>query len=414
MPRRPKPHPKSLAVGAVLTVLVALGQISTSVYIPSMPSLVGALETTPDRVNLTLSVFLAGFAVSQLVYGPLSDRYGRRRVLVGGLSLFLLASLACTAANSIEALSAARFVQAVGACSGPVLGRAIVRDVYGGAGAAKAMAYIGVAFAISPAITPIIGGYLQVWFGWRANFVFLAFVAVAVQSAVLLMLEETRPDPGFRTFRLRDMARSYMKLVTSPVYMGYALSVAFVFAGLMAYTAVAPFVFIDLLAIPPDTFGLLSLFNVLGFLGGSITAGRLTMKLGPARMVLIGIGLAAVGGTAMSLIALAGHLSVAAVIGPMIFFMAGMGIVFPNALAGAMAPFPYTAGAASALVGFLQMSVAAAAAAFAGRLPIDSQTPMALVIAGAVALALIAFLTLAWPRRFKAEGRQGPEDAPPP
>ena len=278
MPWR-RPHPESLVVGAVLTVLVALGQISTSVYIPSMPSLVTALDTDAERVNLTFSVFLAGFAVSQLVYGPMSDLYGRRRVLLGGLALFFVASLACAAATSIGALIAARFVQAVGACAGPVLGRAIVHDVYGRDRAAKALAYIGVALAISPAITPVIGGYLQVSFGWRASFLFLAVVALGVLSAVWLLLVETSPKPV--PMRPRDMARTYVTLLGDPVFVGYAASIAFVFAGLMTYAALGPFVFIDLLGLTPDVFGLLSVFHTVGFLAGTLSAGRLTTPPGP-------------------------------------------------------------------------------------------------------------------------------------
>ena len=177
-PARSKPHPESLSVGALLTALVALGQISTSIYIPSLPFLVDALDTTAEDVNLTLSVFLFGFAICQLVYGPLSDRFGRRPVLVAGVGLYVAASFACVFATSIETLIAGRFVQGMTACSGPVLGRAIVRDIYGPTRSAKVMAYIGVALAISPAVAPIIGGYLQVWFGWRANFVLLGVVGV--------------------------------------------------------------------------------------------------------------------------------------------------------------------------------------------------------------------------------------------
>ncbi|MEE8393576.1 MAG: multidrug effflux MFS transporter [Rhodospirillales bacterium] len=389
---RVKPDPKSLTVGALLTGLVALGQISTSTYIPSLPFLVEALDTDAGRVNLTLSLFLAGFAISQLIYGPLSDRYGRRPILIGGLVLYLAASLYCAYAGTIEELIMGRIAQGVGACSGAVLGRAIVRDVYGPDRAAKALAYIGVAFALSPAVTPIIGGYLQVWFGWRANFFFFTAVAVVVLALTWIMLDETNEDPDPGAINVAAMVRTYAMLLGSPVYVGYMLSLSLIFAGLMAYTAAAPFLFIDVLGMSADGFGLLSVINVLGFLAGTLAAGRLTLRLGTQRMAFQGILISLAGAAAMAAVAVAGHMSIAAIIAPMTVFLAGMGIVMPNAMAGAMAPFPRNAGAASALMGFFQMLVAALASALAGWMPKSTQLPMALLMFIMAGLALVGFM----------------------
>ena len=296
LPPPSRPHPESLTIGALLTVLVALGQITISLYVPSMPSLVAELGTSAERVSLTLSLFLAGFAVAQLVYGPLSDRFGRRPVLLCGIVLYLVASLICALATTIEALIAARVVQGMGACVGPVLGRAIVRDVYGRERAAQVLAYIGLAFAVSPAVTPIIGGYLQVWFGWRANFFLLSAVGALVLWAVWLLLDETnrRTDPD--ALHPRAMARNYLHMLSTPEYVGYMLSLGCVFAGLVAYIAVAPFVFIDTIGLTPDVFGLVNIFNVVGFFIGTLAAGRLTPSVGLARMVGVGIVLCLLGG----------------------------------------------------------------------------------------------------------------------
>jgi len=398
-----RPHPESLAVGALLTVLIALGQISTSIYVPSMPDLTLVFETTPERVNKSYGAFLIGFALSQLIYGPLSDRYGRRRVLISGLTLYCLASLACVMATSIEALIAGRFAQALGACAGPVLGRAIVRDVYGRERAAKAMGYIGAAFAISPAVIPMIGGYLHQWFGWQGSFWFLAGVAVAITCAAIVVLEETNPGGG-RGIRPRELLATYRMLLADRAFVGYACAVAFVFAGLMTYTAISPFLFIQHLGYTPAEYGLLACVTVIGFFGGSIATGRLTTRFGAARMVFAGTLFAVAGGASMVACALIGWFNAAVILVPMILFLAGMGITFPNGMAGAMAPYPRAAGAASALVGFFQMGVAALVITGAGLLPLTSQMPMALVITGAGIAAFSGFFIFAWRHEIARSG----------
>ena len=394
-----KPHPESLSVGALLTALVALGQISTSIYIPSLPSLVESLATDAEKVNLTLSMFLFGFAVGQLVYGPLSDRFGRRPVLLVGIALYVAASIACTFATTIEGLIAGRLAQGMAACAGPVIGRAIVRDVYGPTRSAKAMAYIGVALAISPAVAPIIGGYLQVWFGWRAAFVFLCVVGVVILVGVWALLEETNAHTDAGALNLRGLVRAYGVLLSSPAYYGYSLAVAFVFAGLMAFAAGSPFVFIDLLGLGPAQFGMLAILNVAGFLAGSLAAGRLTQRHGIDRMLAAGVSLCLAGGGAMAAIALAGAIGIAQIVVPMMVFTAGMGIVLANGFAGALAPFPRIAGTASAVLGFLQMAVAGTASLVVGAFVPTSQLPMAAVIAVTAAAAFVAFMLLVWCRR---------------
>jgi len=401
-----KPHPESLAVGALLTAMIALGQLSTAIYAPSMPSLTAALGATPEQVTLTFTVFLAGFAVSQLVFGPLSDRFGRRVVVVAGCALFVAASVLCAAAPSIEALTGGRVLQSVGACAGAVLGRAIVRDVYGRERAARVLAFIGVAFSLSPAVSPIIGGYLQVWFGWRSSFIFLALVGLVITAAAVLMLSETNRAPDPRALDPAVMVRNFATLLKSPLYVGYMLAVALVFSGLMGFVTASPFLLIKDLGLAPDTYGLLAALSVVGTLTGSLSAGFLTLRLGIDRMVLIGAALALASGGAMAALGLAGHFSPVTIIGPVVVFVFGMGIVMPNAMAGAMGPFPRMAGAASALMGFVQMAAAAAASLVAGWLPHGSQVPLGLLMTVVGAGGLAAFVLLVW-RRHPARGGAG-------
>jgi DHA1 family bicyclomycin/chloramphenicol resistance-like MFS transporter len=399
----PRAHPESLPVGALLTALVALGQISTSIYIPSMPSIVVDLATTPNRVNLTLSGFLLGFALCQMIFGPVSDRFGRRPVLFAGLGLYLAAGLLCAFAPTIRVLIAGRVLQGMAACAGPVLGRAIVRDIYGPSRTAAAMAYIGAALAVSPAVAPIIGGYLQVWFGWRAAFVFLTVVGALIFVATWLLLAETNPRDLRSESSAPGLLSACATLLRDRCYLGYTLVVAFVFAGLMAFSAGGPFVFIELLGLSPEHYGMLSIFTVAAYLAGSLAAGRLDGRLALHRLVLLGIAGALLGGCVMAGLVAFAPLFVVGIVAPMAIFTAGLGVALPAGIAGAMAPFPRMAGAASALLGFIQMLVAAAASLAVGVLPHRSALPMAVVIAAGAAAALLSFATLVLPARRRGQ-----------
>ncbi|MDX9860354.1 MAG: multidrug effflux MFS transporter [Rhodospirillales bacterium] len=408
---RSKPDPASIAVGGLLTAMIALGQISTAIYSPSMPSLVANLETTVELVSLTLTVFLAGFAVSQLVFGPLSDRFGRRHVLVAGLVIFVAASIVCALAPTIGVLLVGRFFQSMGACAGAVVGRAVVRDVYGRERAARALAFIGVAFSVSPAVSPIIGGYLQVWFGWRSSFSFLALVGLAIGAATWTMLSETNRHPDPHALNPLAMARNFVVLMKTPAYVGYMLALSLVFAGLMAFVTASPFLLIDGLHLSPAHFGLLVALPTVGTLAGNLSAGVLTLRLGVDRMVLIGTILALAGGIGMAASGALGYFAVAPILASIAVFLFGMGIVMPNAMAGAMGPFPRMAGAASALLGFAQMGVGALASLAAGHLPHTvSQLPLGLVMTVLGGGGLMAFLALTWPHRHAAAP---PAAAPP-
>ncbi len=390
------PVPASLATGAILVALVALGQVSTSLYVPSLPAIGADFSESTESVSLTFTVFLAAFAFAQLGYGPLSDRFGRRRVLLGGIVLYVAASIVCTAAPNLETLIAARFVQAFGACAGPVLGRAMVRDIYGRDQVAKVMAYIGMAFAVSPAITPIIGGILQVHFGWRANFLFLTLFGAVMLAIVAFRLGETyRPEAGLGW---AGMLRNYRLLLAHRGVMGYSISAACVFAGLMVFVSAAPFVFIERLGVSPDLFGVLIIFNTAGVVAGNFAVTCCARRLSPDRMIAGGIAVAVVAALVLVAFAVAGWMNVAVIIAPMTVYMFGMGVVFPNAQAGALAPYPQAAGSASALSGFFQMGVAALASRAAGLVPHQTQLPMALVILACAVIAAASFALLVRPR----------------
>ena len=386
-------RPESIATTLLLTALVAFGPLS------AMPALTRVMAADVGRVQLTLSVFLLGFAVAQLVYGPLSDRFGRRPVLIAGIAVYAAASVACAAAPTIEVLIAARFFQAVGACAGGVLARAVVRDVHGRARAAKVLSYMATAMATGLLLAPMLGGYLVVWFGWQAVFLVLAALGVLLVALVAVLLPETNTRPDRDATRPGQVARNYLSLFSSPAFFGFTVANGFVFSGLFAFVSGAPFVLIDHLGLAPQDFGLTFGVVVAGYICGTFISGRLTMALGLERLMGTGCALALVAGLGLAALAVAGVDRPAAVVVPMFFYLVGMGMVMPNAMAGAIGPFPEMAGAASALMGFLQMTMAGAAGVLVGHLDDGTQVPMAMVVAAMAVCGVVAFVALVGRRR---------------
>jgi DHA1 family bicyclomycin/chloramphenicol resistance-like MFS transporter len=392
-----RPRPDSLIAAALLTALVAIGPLSTDLYLPSLPALTRALGTDVPTAQLTLSVFLAGFALGMLVYGPLSDRFGRRPLLLAGVALYTAGSVACALAPGIGVLIACRFVQSLGAACGPVLARAVVRDVYGRDGAARVLAYMGMAMALAPMVGPVLGGLLTVWIGWRANFWALTAFGAAGLAGVALLLAETnaRPDPA--ATRLARLVRNYGTALGHRGFVGYMLIVAFVFSGIFAFISGSSFLLVDALGLTPDLYGLCFAAVVTGYMAGSFGAGRLTRRLGIDRMIAIGLGVGTAGGLAMAALAWARPPGVVEAVAPYFVFMIGAGLVLPNAMAGGVGPFPRMAGLASSLLGFAQMGIAALVGIAVAHLTDGTARPMAGALLLACLGAAAAFLALVRP-----------------
>jgi DHA1 family bicyclomycin/chloramphenicol resistance-like MFS transporter len=335
--------------------------------------------------------------MAQLAYGPLSDRYGRRPVLLGGLAIYLLSSVACVLAPGIDALIAARFFQALGACAGPVLGRAIVRDIYGPVEAARVLAYLGGAMALAPMLGPMLGGFLTVWSGWRANFVLLAAFSALQLLATALLLQESNTRRDATATQPRRILANYRELATAPRYLGYLLCFAASYAALFAFISGSSFVLIGVFGFSPQTFGASFGFAVSGYLAGTLIAARLASRLAPRRLVLSGTALGTLAGSVMLLLAVV-QAGAWGVLLPMFLCMFGTGLVIPNAIAAALAPYPGMAGAASALMGFVQMALAAVVGVAVGHAFDGSAVPMALAVALCGWSALAAWWGLV--RRF--------------
>ncbi len=397
------PRPNSLAVTALLTALVALGPISTDLYLPSLPAMARSFGAPVGEIQLTLSVFLAGFAAAQLVYGPLSDRLGRRPLLLAGLSIYVLASIACALASSVDGLIAARFFQAVGACAGPVLCRAVVRDVHGREGSARILAYLSSAVALAPALGPILGGFLEVWWGWRANLLVLCLYGASGLAAAALMLPETNRHPDASAARPGRMLANYANLIGYRAYLGYVLCASFAYSGIFGFISGSSFVLVDRVGLAPSDYGFCFGAVAASYMVGAFSAGRLSRRLGIDRLILIGSAVTSLGGIGLAGIGwadlgLRGWPGASTIVAPMALYIIGAGLVLPNAMAGAIGPFPRLAGAASALLGFTQMAIAALVGIGVGHLHDGSERPMATAIVLA-ALAIPASFALFVRRR---------------
>lgn len=395
----------SLAVTALLTALVALGPISTDLYLPSLPGLARHFGVGVDDVQLTLSVFLVGLATAQLIYGPLSDRFGRRPVMLTGLGIYVAASVVCAFSPSIAVLVAARFLQAAGACVGPVLGRAVVRDVHGREGSARVLAYMSAAMALAPAIGPIIGGFLEEAFGWRSNFLALVVYGGGGLFLTWRILPETNAHPDPEAARIHRILPGYRGFLGHRVYVGHVLCCAFAYSGIFAFISGSSFVLQQAVGLGPIAYGLCFAGAVIGYMIGTVTAGRLSRRLGIERLIALGALIAVAGGLLLVGLAAAdvaeGPLAGAlAIVGPMLVYMIGVGLVLPNAIAGAVGPFPRAAGAASALLGFTQMTVAAVVGILVAALYDGSALPMTGMIALVAVGILLSFLLLVRGRKL--------------
>ncbi|WP_343714908.1 multidrug effflux MFS transporter [Inquilinus sp.] len=387
----------SLLIAVVLTLLTGFGPMSTDVYLPSLPTLVTAFDTDIATVQLTLSVFLVGFAVAQLVYGPVSDRFGRRPAILAGVAIFTAASVACALATSVEMLILCRFLQALGACCGPVLGRAVVRDLYGPERSARILAYMSMSMALAPAIGPMIGGVLQQEFGWQATFwLLVGFGALMLASVLGLLGESNRHRDPLATSPAR-LVRNYASLLRHRRYIGYVAIVACSYSAIFTFISGSSFVLSGMLGLSPPVYGACFGVVCIGYICGTFGSGRLTLRLGINRMIAAGTLVMLAGAAVMAGLAAAGVFTVWAVVGPFFVVMIGVGLTLPNAIAGAIAPFPAMAGTASALMGFLQMTLAALVGIAIGHATGSDGLPMALAVLLTTLGALAAFRLLVRP-----------------
>ena len=381
-------------VAILLTAVVGLGALSIDMFLPSLPALARAYGTDAATAQLTVTLFLAGLAPAQLAWGPLSDRFGRRGTLIAGLGLYAAAGLVCAFAPSIRTLVAARVLQAFGAGSGQVISRAIVRDVYPRDHAARVLALMGTAQALNPIVAPIIGGFLHALLGWRSVFFVLAGFGALFLLTTTAVVTETNVRPDAAALHPARFAENLGTVLRDPTYVAYVLVVTFMFCGQFAFISGSSFVLIQGLGVAPAVYGFCFAGVAVGIMSGSFITSRLAGRVPGDRLILIGTGLGAAAGLVMAALAWSGLHGVATIIAPMFFFSLGLGLANPNAVAGAVGPYPHMAGLAAAGLGVIQMTGSAAYGIAVGRLADGTAAPMATAIATAGLAAFLGFSLL--------------------
>jgi len=375
-------------VTLILGALTAFPPLSIDIYLPSLPTLVRAFGTTDATVQLTLPAFFLGLALGQLFYGPLSDRYGRRPPLLIGIALYTLASAACAAAPSVEALLVGRFVQALGGSAGMTIAMAVVRDRFDPREGARTLSLLMLVMGVAPILAPLVGGWILVLFGWQAIFWVLALFGLLCFLAVLLALPESRPADAVRPGSVGAALANYGALIADRRFLGFALAGGFTISGMFAYITGSPTLFIDGFGVPAEDYGWLFGANAAGIVGVSQLNRRLLLTHPGARLLRAAVAANAAAGVALLVAGLAGA-GLAVLVVPLFVAVATVGAVLPNSTSGALAAYPERAGAASALIGSCQLVLGAIASSLIGAFGTGTAVPMAAVIAGC---GVIAFL----------------------
>ena len=381
-----------------LTLTCSLGMLSSTIYVPSIPAIASALETSVAGVQLTFVAYLLAFAGSMLALGPLSDRYGRKRTMICGIALGALGSAVSAVSPTIGCLIAARILQGIGFSAGLVVGRATIRDLFGRDGAAQIIAGIAIAMTLMQSFAPIPGGYLQAWVGWRANFAAVTGFTVLALMLIVRNVPDTSPatqgPPEPASVRAKMMLAGYRTLLRTRRFMAYAFTATGAHAGFHIFAAGAPAVLIIGFGVSPEDYGYYASLPPIGFIVGSFLSNRMTRRLGIDALIGIGSAVLIPAGLVMLCLALLHVANPYAIVGPMIVICCGSGLITPNAVAGSLGVNAGVVGTASGLVSFIQMSGAAALTAALSLGSSGNPQVLALVIACAGLFAVSAFGSL--------------------
>ena len=382
---------------ALLVWITISGTLPIHIFVPALPAVATYFQTSAGAVQLTITLYIVGLALGQLVYGPLSDRFGRRPVLLAALALYTVATLAAAFAGSLSIFVVERVAQALGGCGGMVIGRTIARDNLSGRDAVGRLAMLLVAMSLAPALAPILGAQLTVHFGWRSILYVMSVANVAMFAIAYLTLGETHHRRGSRT--AREYTLSYLHLLRSRLFVAYMIGGAAGTTSFFAFVAASPFVLVQQLGVSTQVFSLVYVLIIVGNTLGAMTANHLSRRVSEEAALRIG-GAMLVGSSSLAAIAyLTGTVSVTVITVSMMIYVFGAGITSPFAIAGSVNLEPDYAGAASGLFGFAQMSYAALCTAI---IALGSDNPARTMIATLLASGVISIVAFELARRVRA------------
>jgi MFS transporter, DHA1 family, multidrug resistance protein len=378
----------------ILGALTAIGPLAIDMYLPALPAIARELGAPIAAVQVSLASYFIGISLGQALYGPLSDRVGRKRALYLGLGIFFAASLGCAFATDVTQLVVFRFLQALGGCAPLVVPRAVVRDYFDGRESVRMLSMLILVMGLAPIVAPFIGGQLLVRFGWRSVFLVLACYALMWLALVAWLLPESLRPEQRRRESVAAIGATYLRILRDREYLGWVLSGGLVFAGLLAYISGSSFVFIELFHVPPEQFGFYFGANAIGLMIASQINRILASRLPPQVIVRTALPVAVVAGVTLLVDAYTGFGGFAGILVPLFCFVACHGFTAPNTTALAMSPYGAVAGSASALMGTLQFVLGAAAGSLVSGFGNGTAVPFAMVIAGCSLAAFAVHLTL--------------------
>lgn len=383
-------HNKNL-ITLILGMLATVSPFAIDFYLPSFSQIANELHTTTARISLSVSSYFIGMALGQLIYGPLLDRFGRKKPLYLGLFIFILASIACTLSTNAEQLIAVRFVQALGGSVAGVASIAMVKDFFPPEQGAKIFAMLILTIGLSPLLAPTIGGYIVTVMDWEAVFFALAGIAIFAITIVFLFLPEGQQPDKTVSLRLVPMLKTYASILSDTQFFTYTISGSFSFATLFIYVAGSPIVFMELFQVSPQVYGAIFAFLSVGFIGASQLNILLVKKFSSHAIFRFSIIIQVIAGIVFLFVAWNGWMNLYSTIGMLFIFLSCVGLINPNASVLALAPFTKNVGSAAAMLGCSQIGIAALASIGVGMFDKVSLMPMIALMAGTAVIALIIF-----------------------